>query len=113
MAGKAEGETEIDLWRKNLAVQMTGSKDEVKNVGFRLWQLLAQTRIYDVGFGQNLPMPLPSLLKMAGNILLTHCFGCCLFLLRPLLARQQQRSRLVEELEVDEVVNDDDLKRIS
>ena len=111
MAGKAEGETEIDLWRKNLAVQMTGSKDEV-NVGFRFRQL-AQTRIYVVGFGQNLPMPLPSLLKMAGNILLTHCFGCCWFLLRPLLAGQQQRSRLVEELEVEEVVNDDDLKRIS
>ena len=107
MAEKAEEETEIDLWRKNLAVQMTGSKDEVKNVDFRFEQL-AQTRIYDVGFGQNLPMPLPSLLKMAGNILLTHCFGCCLFLLRPLLAGQ--RSRLVEELEADEVVNDDDLK---
>ena len=104
-----EGETEIDLWRKNLAVQMTGSKDEV-NVGFRFRQL-AQTRIYVVGFGQNLPMPLPSLLKMAGNILLTHCFGYCLFLLRPLLAgQQQQRSKLVEELEADEVVNDDDLK---
>ena len=111
MAGKAEGETEIDLWRKNLAVQMTGSKDEV-NVGFRFRQL-AQTRIYVVGFGQNLPMPLPSLLKMAGNILLTHCFGYCWFLVRPLLAGQQQRSRLVEELEVEEVVNDDDLKRIS
>ena len=107
-----EEETEIDLWQKNLAVQMTGSKDEV-NVGFRFRQL-AQTRIYVVGFGQNLPMPLPSLLKMAGNILLNHCFGCCCwFLLRPLLAGQQQRSRLVEELEVDEVVNDDDLKRIS
>ena len=106
-----EEETEIDLWRKNLAVQMTGSKDEV-NVGFRFRQL-AQTRIYVVGFGQNLPMPLPSLLKMAGNILLTHCFGCCWFLLRPLLAGQQQRWRLVEELEVEEVVNDDDLKRIS
>ena len=111
MAGKAEGETEIDLWRKNLAVQMTGSKDEVKNVGFRLWQL-AQTRIYDVGFGQNLPMPLPSLLKMAGNILLTHCFDYYWFLMRPLLARQQQRPKLVEELETVEVVNDDDLKRI-
>ena len=106
-----EGETEIDLWRKNLAGQMTGSKGEV-NVGFRFRQL-AQTRIYVVGFGQNLPMPLPSLLKMAGNILLTHCFGCCWFLLRPLLSGQQQRSRLVEELEIDEVVNDDDLKRIS
>ena len=110
MAGKAEGETEIDLWRKNLAVQMTGSKDEVKNVDFRFGQL-AQKQIYDVGFGQNLPMPLPSLLKMAGNILLTHCFGCCWFLLRPLLMRQQQqRSRLVEELEAVEVVNDGDLK---
>ena len=108
MAGKAEEETEIDLWRKNLAVQMTGSKDEV-NVDFRSGQL-AQKQIYDVGFGQNLPMPLPSLLKMAGNILLTHCFGYCLFLLRPLLAGQQQRSKLVEELEVDEVVYDDDLK---
>ena len=110
MAGKAEEETEIDLWRKNLAVQMTGSKDEV-NVDFRFAGQLAQKQTYDVGFGQNLPMPLPSLLKMAGNILLTHCFGCCLFLLRPLLAgQQQQRSKLVEELEADGVVNDDDLK---
>ena len=110
MAGKAEEETEIDLWRKNLAVQMTGSKDEV-NVDFRFAGQLAQKQTYDVGFGQNLPMPLPSLLKMAGNILLTHCFGYCLFLLRPLLAgQQQQRSKLVEELEVDEVVYDDDLK---
>ena len=108
MAGKGEGETEIDLWQKNLAGQMTGSKGEV-NVGFRFRQL-AQTRIYDVGFGQNLPMPLPSLLKMAGNILLTHCFDYCWFLLRPLLARQQQRPKLVEELEAVEVVNDDDLK---
>ena len=53
MAGKAEEETEIDLWRKNLAVQMTGSKDEVKNVDFRFEQL-AQTRIYDVGFRQRI-----------------------------------------------------------
>ena len=106
-----EGETEIDLWRKNLAGQMTGSKGEV-NVGFR-FRKLAQKQIYVVGFGQNSPMPLPSLLKMAGNILLTHCFDYYWFLMRPLLARQQQRPKLVEELDTVEVVNDDDLKRVS
>ena len=42
MAGKAEEETKIDLWRKNSAVQMTGSKDEV-NVGFQLRQLSNET----------------------------------------------------------------------